>query len=247
MGSKALVLQASYKITSVGLAYDGVIVDSVREVRASTSSMLVPRVQELLDRNSTNIGAMSCVMVDQGPGAFNSLRVLLASANAISYGAQCPLVGVDGLDALANDVIAQDLLPKTSRKTLIIPLLNAYNVECYYGVYSLTQDGLLLAREGDKGYKSVSALVEMCNTTYGDYQKVFVGNGLALYEEEFGAVKHATLCTKERNHQASLDSIAAIGQKHFAAGKFTTEPLFPLYLKVQEYAVKKPFVKAQSA
>ena len=137
MSERFLVLQSSYKVLSIGIGENGRIIDRIAENKLTASASLVPLAIKLLERNSLSLHDMSAIIVDQGPGAFGSLRVLLSTANAIGFALKFPIVGLDGLSTLTNDVIDNYSDVRLDENILIVPILNAYNAECYYGIYEV--------------------------------------------------------------------------------------------------------------
>ena len=99
---------------------------------------------------------LAFLAVNQGPGAFTSLRVIIASINGLALGdAQKRLIGVDGLDALAQEAHQKYI---KDQNALLVPLLNAYNSEVYYGVYESA--GANVKPVAPKGYKKKEIFLE---------------------------------------------------------------------------------------
>lgn len=68
---------------------------------------LLVRLDELLGRNGTRIGAIGAIVVGTGPGAFTGLRVGLATAKALAHALERPIVGVStGRALLASPGVA---------------------------------------------------------------------------------------------------------------------------------------------
>ena len=65
------------------------------------SQMLPGVIHELLERHRASLPQLSAIAVGLGPGSFTGLRIGLATAKALSYAAQVPLVGVPSLQAAA--------------------------------------------------------------------------------------------------------------------------------------------------
>lgn len=66
------------------------------------STTLLPKMTELLKSNSISFKDLKGVVVYKGPGSFTSLRVSIATANALAYGLAIPVVGSNGNDWLAK-------------------------------------------------------------------------------------------------------------------------------------------------
>ena len=234
MPERFLVLQSSYKVLSIGLSEQDKVVDRVIESKLTPSSSLVPHAIQLLSRNNLTIHNVSALIVDQGPGAFGSLRVLLSTANALGFSIKLPLIGVDGLMALAFDATCNYSSVKTApdKPVILVTLLNAYNVECYYGIFEANLAQKTLSAPHDRGYAKVYTLMEMLNEKYPQHDCVFVGNGVPLYStlihEKLGA---RASWIDDRFDLASLDTVALYGFQQWSQHPEPTYKLLPLYLK----------------
>jgi tRNA threonylcarbamoyladenosine biosynthesis protein TsaB len=62
---------------------------------------LVPLIGSLLSELSLAVRELALVVSSLGPGSFTGIRIGLATAQGISFGASCPVVGVSTLDAFA--------------------------------------------------------------------------------------------------------------------------------------------------
>ena len=240
MSERFLVLQSSYKVLSIGLSENEKIVDRFIESKLTPSSSLVPHAIKLLSRNNLTIHNMKALIVDQGPGAFGSLRVLLSTANALGFAIKIPIVGVDGLSALAFDVVTnyESFYSTDDESTLLVTMLNAYNVECYYGIYDVNLKTHTITTTFDRGYAKVYTLMDMLNEHYPNKNILFVGNAIPLYnamiQEKIGS--RAT-CIEDRFDLASIDTIAHYGFEQWHQNPEPTYKLLPLYLKNQLYAL----------
>jgi len=99
----------------VRLAQEGPV-----EVLARTSlladeehaSLLLPRVQDLLEEVGAGIADLSGVVVGAGPGSFTGVRVGAATAKGISWALNLPLWAFSSLASAAADVEEEPLRPR---------------------------------------------------------------------------------------------------------------------------------------
>lgn len=244
MSERFLVLQSSYKVLSIGIGENGRIIDRIAENKLTASASLVPLAIKLLERNSLSLHDMSAIIVDQGPGAFGSLRVLLSTANAIGFALKLPIVGLDGLSTLTNDVIDNYSDVRLDENILIVPILNAYNAECYYGIYEVN----LATREHiatfESGYIKIYTLIELLIKNHPHKKLILVGNGVSLYyamlTEQLGT--RAT-CINDTFDLASLDSMAYYGLQKWQSQESPVFKALPLYLKMQMYTSTPTFTQ----
>lgn len=65
------------------------------------SEDLLQKIKNILERNDLQIRDISLIAVSTGPGSFTGIRVGLATAQALSFAVNCPVIGVSVLEALA--------------------------------------------------------------------------------------------------------------------------------------------------
>ena len=205
-------IQGSYKSFHVALFEGGVCLGDIFGQKVQASSQFLVMFDQLLKKHGKTLGDLSFIAVDQGPGAFTSLRVILSTVNGLAFSSKIKLVGVDGLDALARE--ASGLIDKSSLDpdTFLIPVLNAYNKDVYFGVYDL--DGKLV---GDKGCKKIDAFLSDLDKST---KILFTGNGAELHKLD----PLLTLST------CSAQTIGIIGLERFNQGVGICSELKPIYL-----------------
>lgn len=222
-------VQGSYKDFEIALFEKGKCLGLIKGDRVQASSRFLIFFQELLDRFGKSLEDVDFIAVNQGPGAFTSLRVIISSLNAIAFNSRVSLIGVDGIDALAVETFKKE---KTSGKR-IVSLLNAYNNEVFYGVYSSNGSVELIS---DKGYKNIKMLLEHLSDNFYDKPIIFTGNGSILHKdliiETIGECEFAGIET------CSAKTVGEIGFSSFESGAKGEKYLKPLYLKKQTFAIK---------
>ena len=68
---------------------------------ARHGAALAPMILELLERTGLKVNRLGALGVSLGPGSWTGLRIGLAAAKALAWGASLTLVGVPSLEALA--------------------------------------------------------------------------------------------------------------------------------------------------
>lgn len=218
-----LAIQGSYKSFGLALFKGGDYLDTLTVEHVQASSQFFTYVENFLNKHVIAFEDLDFIAVDQGPGAFTSLRVIITTLNGIAFSKKIPLVGVDGLDALA-----QEALVDNREKAYIVPLLNAYNNEVYYGVYEvLSQEKLRLCEP--KGYKKIDLFLEEFFKTYEERKVLFVGNGALLHNIKSGS--SLQVC--------SAKQVGMIGFDHWQKKINICYEITPLYLKSQTFAIKQ--------
>ncbi len=108
---------------------------------------IFPRIDELLTDCGLRATELGAVAVSTGPGSFTGLRVGLSAAKGIAIAADCPLIGVETLEVLAQQA------PPTDRKVWAV--LPSIRDEYFAGVFTdgggaavRIRDDMLLSRDG---------------------------------------------------------------------------------------------------
>ena len=217
---KFISLQGSYSRLELSLFIGSDCIDTIKEDNLRASSLLIPKINDLLQKNSLELKDLDFITVDQGPGAFTSLRVVITIVNALSFAKKIPLIGVDGLDALYYQVV-----DKSDYKNIVV-ILNAYNNDVYF---AFKKNDVL-----EKGYKKIDLLIYELKELYKDDPVLFVGNA---YNQ------HKDLISKELNDYfssleiASSEQIAKIALDRWNSNnKDLSYKLKPLYLKSQSFS-----------
>jgi tRNA threonylcarbamoyl adenosine modification protein YeaZ len=260
-----LSIQGSYSQLQLALFSGGKCLESITKQNLKASSQLIPLIDEVLRKYFLNLKDLNFICVDQGPGAFTSLRVTISTVNGISFANKIPLIGIDGLDALSQEVHPHpstnsgctdeknkkhsplvlslskdaDEIKQIGQPKLLVTLLNAYNNDVYFAVNKIIDKKPALVPEikKAKGYKKIDMLLEELKENFGSQQMTFVGNGIKLHENLIlKTFPNATLLDKPK--VCSANQIAKMALKNFSQKERLCNKLSPLYLKSQKFAIK---------
>ena len=130
-----LAIDTASSVSSVAVASEGKLRAEVTvEAGRTHSETLLSHIEGALSFAGVERSALRGVAVSIGPGSFTGLRIGLATAKAIAYGLDIPLVGVSTLAALAL------AFPVPGIHTLA--LMDAQKGNAYAGLYEW-RDGSL--------------------------------------------------------------------------------------------------------
>ena len=226
-------IQGSYKKLEVALhrgqrSLESVHIESIR-ASADTLSLL----EQLLRRHNITIQDLSFMAIDSGPGAFTSLRVMITTVNAIAFATNLLIIGIDGLDALAQQVFMQ--MQEKTADTAIMPLLNAYSNDVYVASYNLCQNNQswYLTEPVDKGCYKIDELIHRLNHEPPAKKIIVVGNALALHQKALENITEVALeCDSDSSlATCSTEQIAHSALRLWEQGYRGVKKISPLYLK----------------
>ncbi|MFA5075194.1 MAG: tRNA (adenosine(37)-N6)-threonylcarbamoyltransferase complex dimerization subunit type 1 TsaB [Candidatus Babeliales bacterium] len=238
-----LSLQASYSGLELSLFKKNILIKKIEESNKKASSILIPLIQEFLEKNSLKISDLNFICVDHGPGAFTSLRVAITTVNGISFAHKIPLIGIDGLHALSLETF--DLLQnkyKNLKANLLITLLNAYNDEVFFEINKIENNILkkIEIKNLEKNYVKIDFFLNEIKKNLGDKNILFSGNGTTLHKKLIQDIlKSQAIFFTEILQVCSTEQIAKMGIEKYNSDKNFVYKLLPAYLKSQTFAVKK--------
>jgi tRNA threonylcarbamoyladenosine biosynthesis protein TsaB len=102
------------------------------------AKMLAVLIQQALTGSGTNAGQLHAICVSEGPGSYTGLRIGFATAKGMCYALNIPLIVVNTLQALAQQVKAAT---GNNPGTVYLPALDARRNDVYWSIYdpNLTQ------------------------------------------------------------------------------------------------------------
>ena len=242
---KVLGLDTSTALLSVAvLDGDGLVAECVRESmqagdrrpgRSNHAAGLIPLVDEVLQRASTDFSGLSLVGVAVGPGSFTGLRIGISTAKGLVYGSDTPVVGVHTLEAAAYRV------PAAGDPTHICPMLDARKGEVYGALYRRTAAGFECLIEDcleapESLVRRVDALAKgPC---------VFVGPGAQAYAAVIeGCAGGRARVTAGAEFPSTAVAVASIAGERYRTSPATAgETLSPHYIRPPDAVAKNPAV-----
>jgi tRNA threonylcarbamoyladenosine biosynthesis protein TsaB len=215
---RLLALDAATEACSVALLADGGLISRTSESGKSNALKILSMAEEVLAEAQVSLSMLDGIAASIGPGAFTGVRISVAVAQGLAFGADLKVVPVTTLEALALQV-----LDGPGRRALTC--LDARMGEVYWGcfawdaVYGVLQSGTL--RVGAPGSVSLDP----------GAQYIGVGRGFAAHPVL------ATLpgLTTDAARSAALPNareIARLGALRLkAGGALDAADLKPLYLR----------------
>ena len=166
---KILALETSAKAVSAAVAENGKILCSgYQDTGLTHSRTLMPIVEGILKNTDLTIQDCDVIAVAAGPGSFTGIRIGVAAAKGLAFGADKPAVGVSTLAAMARNVAHVD--------GLVICAMDARRQQIYNAVFE-AKDGQLTRLCEDRAISLADLAEEVKNS---ELPKIIVGDGAHL-------------------------------------------------------------------
>lgn len=225
-----LCIETATDVCSVALCNDERVV-SLREKRDGRyhSALLSVFIKEILEENKIQAQNLDAVAVSKGPGSYTGLRIGVATAKGLAYGADIPLIGTDTLTSMFYGALQfAESRNAVNDKTIFCPAIDARRMEVYYCLFDRT----------GKQLGEIKAEIIKINTFSNlpsDYTLIFFGSGASKCMEVIN--RERKIIIEDFSVSAALMRVPAL--KAFGEKKFENITYFePLYLK--DFLATKP-------
>ncbi len=216
--TKFISIQNTYQTLELGLFDNTALVDIRFAKNKQASREFIPLLQDLFKHNNQSLQELSCMVVNQGPAPFSTLRVVIASVNGLNFSTNIPLIGIDGLDSFI--IQYSDFLYPYK-----VVLLNAFNYDVYF---ALQQPGQPVI----KGCKKIDQLLYELAKTIPRQTIRFLGNATELYKDRIRVQFNGrAYIPSPLPPFCSIEQVARMGLQKWKKQEGITSRLLPLYLK----------------
>jgi len=215
-----LGLEGSGFAVSAGLCKEGTPVSlAFTNSGIQTSEIILETIESLFSRSGVNKEDLRGICVSLGPGSFTSLRVSLATVEALALGLDIPVYGVDLLRLMAASSLYFDGTVKVIQK--------AYKGEMYYGCYR-TRSGKVAEVKPIDLIDPKEFIEEL---EKGD---LIMGTGLELIKSQQEEMREKGVLWREdfRTQVSGLDVIEYFLDQPEKPSQGA--PLEPIYIKLSE-------------
>lgn len=157
-----LVLDTSTKNCAVAIAENNTVLSQkIVEDTQSHAKLLPTLIKEALEEVSLKIQDIDTLIVSEGPGSYTGLRIGFATAKAIAYTLNKPILFVDALEALAVEMANRT----KEKNAYYIATMPSRKGELYYAI----------ANENSEIIKG-STPAKFTNTLFEEYEnkKIFL-------------------------------------------------------------------------
>ncbi len=228
---RILGIDTSSKILSIALG-DGpdIITEESYELGRQHSSLMIPKIKEMLDRSNLTIRDIDAFVVGLGPGSFTGMRVGVSAVKGLSLGADKPCTGIASMDAMALEAASRVTDPE---KEKITPIIDAKRSQFYCAVYQKTKNGV----------KRVSAYLLLPLDRIIKKMKsevLFLGDGLNLCGRTIKNRNEKAVFLNEKYWYPKAGNLIKLSWTNLKKRKKTDlSKLEPLYIYPKDCQVKK--------
>lgn len=169
--SYILCIETATEICSVALSENNkLLAFSDSQTANSHASQLHVLVENVLTKSGVKLQQLDAIAVSKGPGSYTGLRVGVSAAKGYCYALNIPLISINTLQSLAQQVVLKSELDKSNSKILLCPMLDARRMEVYCGLYdfSLHEIEVTQAIVVDENFQ---------NSKFTDFKVLLFGNG----------------------------------------------------------------------
>ncbi len=209
-----LNIETATKNCSVSLAKNGetIICKEIAEQGYSHAEKLHVFITEIIKEAGVLMSDLKAIAVSQGPGSYTGLRIGVSAAKGLCYALEIPLIAIDTLTSLANQVKQID--------GLIVPMIDARRMEVYSAIFNSNKE---MIREVQAEILTEERFVNQAEIIY------FIGDSNEKAKE---VLKKTNFIFLDEIVFPSANEMSAISYKKFQNNDFVDVAYFePYYLK----------------
>lgn len=221
---RILAFESSAKAASVALLQDGqLLAESYLNCGLTHSRTLTQLAQELLATCELPVRSLDAVACAAGPGSFTGIRIGVAAAKGLAWGAELPCYGVSTLEAMAHLAAAP--------QDTICAVMDARRAQVYNALFS-NAAGTLRRLTEDRAI----ALEELAQELAGRAGRIYlVGDGAALCYQTLCGRLPALYLPPEPYRQQRASGVALAAWILAEAGvEAPAAELVPNYLRLSQ-------------
>ena len=214
---RLLALDAATQACSVALLVDGALISRTIESGKSNAAKILSMVDEVLAEAQLSLSMLDGIAASIGPGAFTGVRISVAVAQGLAFGAELKAVPITTLEALALQVIQ-------GPGARALACLDARMGEVYWGCFVWDAASGVLP----SGALRVGPPADVALNSSAPHRGV--GRGFSAYPG-LAALPGLTIDAARSAALPNAREIARLGALRLKAGGLDPAELKPLYLR----------------
>jgi tRNA threonylcarbamoyladenosine biosynthesis protein TsaB len=219
---RVLALDTATEACSVALLDHDSLIGRFEEAGRSHAAQILGMVDAVLAERGVSLSMLNGIAASIGPGAFTGVRISVAVAQGLAFGAGIQVTGVTTLEALALKVL-------TDRTANALVCLDARMGEVYWGCYAADASRGVRATAGPRVDAPGAVSLPAAAAGSGLYRGI--GRGFAAYPD---LLRLPELVVEPRDADALPDArdMARLGAIRLRIGEgVDAANLEPLYLR----------------
>ena len=219
---KILALETSAKAVSAAVSEDGkILAAGYQDTGLTHSRTLMPIVEHIMKNTGLTVAEMDAIAVAAGPGSFTGIRIGVAAAKGLAFGADLPVIGVSTLEAMAMGLAWWD--------GLVICAMDARRQQVYNANF-ISKVGTLTRLTKDRAISLSDLVKEVKND---ESAKIIVGDGGKLCYNAL--LEQGVPCVLAPPHllQQSAAAVGLAAEEALRRGEkaVSAQELLPVYLR----------------
>lgn len=221
---RILAFETSAKAASAALLDEEKLVgEYFQDCGQTHSRTLMKMAQDLLENCDVTVDDLTAVACASGPGSFTGVRIGVAAAKGMAWGAELPCVGVSTLEAMAQQVCMFE--------GLVCCAMDARREQVYHALFRC--EGGVLTRLTDDCAISLAELEESLKNV--EEPKIMVGDGAALCYNTLSEHVRGCVLAPTALRQQRASGVALVARRLLLTGtKFDGAELIPNYLRLSQ-------------
>jgi len=224
---KILGIDTSSKALSIALSRGrDVIIEESYVLERRHSSLLVPKIKEMLGKVNASIDDVAAFVVGVGPGSFTGLRIGVSTIKGLGIATKRPCIGIPSIDSMA--------LNADGAAKIICPVIDAKRGQVYSAIYK--RENARVVRKSDYLLLGIDRLMKRVKAP-----AIFLGDGLALYRDRIQHLNKNAIFLDEAYWYPRANNLIRLGFGRIKRyKKMDLTRLRPIYLYPKDCQVRKP-------
>ena len=219
---RVLALDAATEACSVALLCEGEVLVRSLESGKGHAQQLLAMVEQVMAEGQLSLSKLDGIAASVGPGAFSGVRISVAVAQGLAFGADLKVVPVTTLQALAMQVP-----PEAGAH--VVACLDARMSEVYWGCFAVDALRGMIEVLGPGVAAPDAVLREIAGGPFGRY--LGIGRGFSAYPA-LEAIAGLEIDAQRRLALPNAREFACLGKlKLGAGGGIDPVDLQPVYLR----------------
>jgi tRNA threonylcarbamoyladenosine biosynthesis protein TsaB len=215
---RVLALDAATEACSVALLSNGAVIVRIVDSGKSSAQQILSLAEEVMAEGQVTLSMLDGIAASIGPGAFTGVRISVAVAQGLAFGAGLQVVPVTTLEALALQVLQGAQGP-------VLACLDARMGEVYWGCFSADAARGVI----ESGALKVGAPATVALGVKGRH--IGIGRGFSAYPE-LAKIPCVEINSRDSLALPNAREFAQLGALRFAGGGgLDPADLKPLYLR----------------